>query len=320
MSNNEMLAISRSVLGSATAQCSAVPRAADSRRAAAYSWACWRVYGVGRFESQYDARSSEHASWTRPSSLGWWTRSTLLAPTMRGISSHGHVGTPGSLESSTPTQPSSSRPRCGSHWRTAPSKEKPSRQAILREDQLPLLAHQITVNRPLSSKPQSSSRVSARSMIPRPRAYAAHPRPRGRGIMLRALTLLLDWGFEDKGLLTVIWWANKGNWSSRRIAWRLGFSFDGAVRQWLPQRGRLLDGWVGVLLSSEPGVPTCPWLEIPRIVGAKSVLRVHQPKDDGRVQEACSDERASYWLSNLPTPYTPAVSYTHLTLPTIYSV
>ncbi|HZJ08043.1 MAG TPA: GNAT family N-acetyltransferase [Nocardioidaceae bacterium] len=135
-------------------------------------------------------------------------------------------------------------------------------------------------------------------------AYGAHPWARGRGIMLRALTLLLDWGFEDKGLLTVIWWANKGNWSSRRIAWRLGFSFDGAVRQWLPQRGRLLDGWVGVLLSSEPGVPTCPWLEIPRIVGAKSVLRVHQPKDDGRVQEACSDERASYWLSNLPTPYT----------------
>ena len=135
-------------------------------------------------------------------------------------------------------------------------------------------------------------------------AYGSHPWARGRGITLRALNLLLEWGFEEKGLLTVIWWANKGNWSSRKIAWRLGFSFDGAVRQWLPQRGRLLDGWVGVLLSSEARVPTSPWLEIPRIVGAKGVLRVHQPKDDGRVQEACSDERASFWLANLPTPYT----------------
>jgi len=135
-------------------------------------------------------------------------------------------------------------------------------------------------------------------------AYGSHPWVRGRGVMLRALNLLLDWGFEEKNLKTVIWWANKGNWASRKVAWRLGFSFDGTVRQWLPQRGELLDAWVGVLLSTDAREPGIPWLEVPRIVGDQVVLRAHEPEDAPRVQEACSDERTSYWLSHLPTPYT----------------
>ena len=68
-------------------------------------------------------------------------------------------------------------------------------------------------------------------------AYGAHPWARGRGVIVRALDLLLDWGFEQKDLRTVIWRANRGNWASRKVAWRLGFSFDGTIRQWLPQRG-----------------------------------------------------------------------------------
>src|SRR5687767_11183752 len=43
-------------------------------------------------------------------------------------------------------------------------------------------------------------------------AYGAHPWARGRGYVVRALELLLDWGFRERGLRTVIWWANKGNW------------------------------------------------------------------------------------------------------------
>lgn len=135
-------------------------------------------------------------------------------------------------------------------------------------------------------------------------AYGSHPWARGRGIMLRALTLALDWGFETQRLQTVIWWANQGNWASRKLAWRLGFSFDGAVRQWLPQRGELLDAWVGVLLVGDPRLPTTIWLDIPRITGETVVLRPHEAKDALRVQEACSDERTTYWLADLPTPYT----------------
>src|SRR4051812_34973502 len=69
-------------------------------------------------------------------------------------------------------------------------------------------------------------------------AYGSHPWARGHGIMERALRLLLAWGFSPvqeggRGLDTVIWWAEVGNWSSRRLAWKVGFPCDGTVRRWL---------------------------------------------------------------------------------------
>lgn len=135
-------------------------------------------------------------------------------------------------------------------------------------------------------------------------AYGAHPWARGRGYVVRALDLLLEWGFTEQGLRTVIWWANKGNWASRKVAWRLGFSFDGTVRQWLPQRGELHDAWVGVLTAGEARRPRTPWLDVPRIAGRAVVLREHRDTDAPRIVEACSDERTSYWLARMPSPYT----------------
>ncbi|CAA9344441.1 MAG: hypothetical protein AVDCRST_MAG72-1008 [uncultured Nocardioidaceae bacterium] len=135
-------------------------------------------------------------------------------------------------------------------------------------------------------------------------AYGSHPWARGGGTMLRALNLLLDWGFADKHLRTVIWWANRGNWSSRRLAWRLGFSFDGTVRQWLPQRGELLDGWVGGLLAADPREPRYRWYDVPRIAGRSVALRAHHADDAARIEEACSDGRTTAWLARLPQPYT----------------
>ncbi|HEU4566927.1 MAG TPA: GNAT family N-acetyltransferase [Marmoricola sp.] len=135
-------------------------------------------------------------------------------------------------------------------------------------------------------------------------AYGSHPWIRGRGYVERALRLLLDWGFGDRGLHTVIWWANQGNWASRKVAWRLGFSFDGTVRRWLPQRGELLDAWVGTLLRGDELAPRNAWLEVPRILGERVVLRAHRPDDADRVVEACTDERTIQWLGQLPQPYT----------------
>ena len=83
-------------------------------------------------------------------------------------------------------------------------------------------------------------------------AYGSHPWVRGSGHMEHALRMLLDWGFREKDLATVIWLANVGNWASRRVAWRLGFSFEGTLRQWLPHRGELRDAWAGTLLADDP--------------------------------------------------------------------
>lgn len=137
-------------------------------------------------------------------------------------------------------------------------------------------------------------------------AYGTHPWARGRGIVEAALRVLLEWGFAERGLETVIWWAHEGNWASRKVAWRLGFSCDGTVRRWTDQRGDLLDSWVGTLLRTDQRAPRNAWYDVPRIVGAQVVLRQHRDNDADRVLEACSDERTAYWLGPLPQPYTRA--------------
>ena len=140
-------------------------------------------------------------------------------------------------------------------------------------------------------------------------AYGSHPWIRGSGAVERALRLLLAWGFSaetegGRGLETVIWWANVGNWASRKVAWRLGFTCEGPLRHWLPQRGELIDAWVGVLTRDDERAPRGAWLEAPRITGNGVVLRAHRPEDLDRVVQACNDERSAYWLAALPVPYT----------------
>lgn len=134
-------------------------------------------------------------------------------------------------------------------------------------------------------------------------AYGAHPWARGTGINERALRLLLEWGFAERELATVIWWAQVGNWSSRKVAWRLGFSCDGTVRQWQDQRDSLDDAWVGTLHAEAARSPRNLWFDVPVILGAVR-LRAHRDSDSVRVTEACSDQRAAYWLGTLPSPYT----------------
>jgi RimJ/RimL family protein N-acetyltransferase len=135
-------------------------------------------------------------------------------------------------------------------------------------------------------------------------AFGAHPWVRGRGLMERAVRLLIDWGFTAKDLRTVVWWANRGNWASRRLAWRLGFGIEAGPRGWLPQRGELHDAWVGSLLRDDPREPRTDWLDAPRIAGTKVVLRAFRDGDVARMVEACEDARTRYWLTQLPAPFT----------------
>jgi RimJ/RimL family protein N-acetyltransferase len=134
-------------------------------------------------------------------------------------------------------------------------------------------------------------------------AYGAHPRARGRGAMVTAVRLLLEWGFAEGGLRTVIWQANTGNWASRKLAWRLGFTFGGELRKWLPQRGELIDGWVGTLCAGDPMEPTHPWFDVPRIVGSQVVMRRHVPADLDRMVEGAADPVLKRWLGHFPQPY-----------------
>lgn len=132
-------------------------------------------------------------------------------------------------------------------------------------------------------------------------AFGAHPDVRGTGAMTRACRLLLEWGFapvEDggRGLETVIWYAYQGNWASRRLAWRVGFSYDGVLRGWLSQRGQPRDAWAGTLRAGEPLEPRHPWLEPPVIELGPLRLRPQEERDLVRVVDGCADPECRRWM------------------------
>lgn len=136
-------------------------------------------------------------------------------------------------------------------------------------------------------------------------AYGSHPRIRGTGGMLRAVRLLLGWGFAERDLATVVWWANRGNFASRRLAWRLGFTTEASLPGWLSQRGELLDAWGGTLLAGQPMLPRHRWIEAPTIESPRLSLRLRalRESDLDRVVEACADPETARWLGDLPQPY-----------------
>ena len=93
---------------------------------------------------------------------------------------------------------------------------------------------------------------------------------RGRGTMTRAVAALIDTAFDPKGLLSLsaLRWrcdiheTSRGpvpNWASWKVAWSLGFQREGRVRRFLPNDGRLHDGWIGTLLPEDPREPQAPW-------------------------------------------------------------
>lgn len=134
-------------------------------------------------------------------------------------------------------------------------------------------------------------------------AFGAHPAVRGRGVMTTAVNLLLDWGFASRDLEAVIWWANRGNAASRRVAWKTGFTFGGTVRRWLDHRGEYPDGWVASLHRDDSRVPKTRWLETSMLSGDQVTLRPLTAADVPRVVEGCGDARTQHFLPFLPRPY-----------------
>lgn len=128
-------------------------------------------------------------------------------------------------------------------------------------------------------------------------AYAAHPSARGTGVMARALRLLLEWGFETRRLEQVHWYALRGNWPSRRLAWKLGFRFEGLIRKNVSQRGVLREEWVATLLREDDRAPAGRWLQVPRLPGERVLLRPLEERDAPRLVEARRDPVTRHWLA-----------------------
>ncbi|MBC9723480.1 GNAT family N-acetyltransferase [Streptomyces sp. TRM68367] len=57
------------------------------------------------------------------------------------------------------------------------------------------------------------------------------PAATGRGLVTRAMRVLLDWAIEERGIHRVEWVAASGNQSSLNVARRLGMTRDGVRRE-----------------------------------------------------------------------------------------
>jgi len=138
---------------------------------------------------------------------------------------------------------------------------------------------------------------------------------RGKGLMTAAVRLVCEYGLDPDGaaMERVVWRAAPGNWGSRRVAWRLGFTFEGTVRSDLLQRGVRRDCWVGTLLAGEPMEPKGSWLGVPTLAGSRTTLRRFAESDADAIVEACIDPVSRHWLGKLPERYTrdTALDYIH---------
>jgi RimJ/RimL family protein N-acetyltransferase len=95
----------------------------------------------------------------------------------------------------------------------------------------------------LTMEPASSAEIG----------YWLGPEARGRGLMSRAVALVLDHAFSagGLGLERVSWCAVSGNTASRVVAERAGFLVEGLVRGYAVQRGVRHDAWLGTVLASD---------------------------------------------------------------------
>ena len=74
---------------------------------------------------------------------------------------------------------------------------------------------------------------------------------RGRGITTEAVGAVTAWAFATLGLERVNWYAGVGNWASRRVAERNGYTIDGMLPLGMEQRGQHIDCWHGHRLPTE---------------------------------------------------------------------
>ena len=86
-----------------------------------------------------------------------------------------------------------------------------------------------------------------------------HPAARGRGLMVEAGRLAMRWATTTGGLDTLHWRTAVGNWASRRVGWRLGFRFSGAIRGLMPQERATFDGWIGTWAAGDAMEPAHSW-------------------------------------------------------------
>jgi ribosomal-protein-serine acetyltransferase len=72
-----------------------------------------------------------------------------------------------------------------------------------------------------------------------------------KGLISKAVTLLIDWAFADRGMYRVEWHCRPDNTASSNIARRLGMTLDGVMRGGYPYRGVRYDSEIWSVIAPE---------------------------------------------------------------------
>lgn len=124
--------------------------------------------------------------------------------------------------------------------------------------------------------------------------FGLHPQGRGRGLMSGALRLVARHWFDEGGR-SLVWWANRGNFGSWRVAWACGFQMAGTVPAYLPDPdGPLHDAWVAVLRVDEPMEPVTTWCEPPVIESPAVGIRLRPWRDEDGASMEDKDQPDHY--------------------------
>jgi RimJ/RimL family protein N-acetyltransferase len=81
--------------------------------------------------------------------------------------------------------------------------------------------------------------------------YWTAPWARGQGVATEAVRAICGWSFRALDVDIVLWEAEVGNVVSHRVAEKVGFVFEGTLRQRLWLRGERADAWQASLLPGE---------------------------------------------------------------------
>ncbi|GAA0491073.1 GNAT family protein [Streptomyces sp. NPDC046215] len=73
----------------------------------------------------------------------------------------------------------------------------------------------------------------------------------GRGLVTRAVRVIIDWAVEERGIHRVEWWVSAGNEPSIAVARRLGMTRDGVLRESHPYRGERHDEEIWSVLAPD---------------------------------------------------------------------
>ncbi|MCC9145716.1 MULTISPECIES: GNAT family N-acetyltransferase [unclassified Arthrobacter] len=99
--------------------------------------------------------------------------------------------------------------------------------------------------------------------------FVTSPEYRGRGLMSRAVRLVVGHAFEDLDWDVVTWSANTGNTGSYKTVWRCGFPQPITVPYLLNHRGKMVEGWISSLGRDDPREPAGSWEEAAAVLTAR---------------------------------------------------